>query len=108
MNRALSALGIARRAGKLRWGFDTAVGAMRNGECRLLVAAADLSDKTKKNVLFEAERCGVPFVQSAFTMEEIKAGIGKHTGVLAVVDEGLASLVIRELGAAGEREELRI
>ena len=31
MNRALSALGLARRAGKLNWGFDTAVEAMRSG-----------------------------------------------------------------------------
>ena len=50
MNRALSALGLARRAGKLNWGFDTAVEAMRSGACGVVILAADLSDKTKKNV----------------------------------------------------------
>ena len=53
MNRALSALGLARRAGKLNWGFDTAVEAMRSGACGVVILAADLSDKTKKNVRFE-------------------------------------------------------
>ena len=48
MNRALSALGLARRAGKLNWGFDTAVEAMRSGACGVVILAADLSDKTKK------------------------------------------------------------
>ena len=56
MNRALSALGLARRAGKLNWGFDTAVEAMRSGACGVVILAADLSDKTKKNVRFEAEK----------------------------------------------------
>ena len=54
MNRALSALGLARRAGKLNWGFDTAVEAMRSGACGVVILAADLSDKTKKNVRFGA------------------------------------------------------
>ena len=45
MNRALSALGLARRAGKLNWGFDTAVEAMRSGACGVVILAADLSAK---------------------------------------------------------------
>lgn len=61
MNRALSALGLARRAGKLNWGFDTAVEAMRSGACGVVILAADLSDKTKKNVRFEAESIMYPF-----------------------------------------------
>lgn len=48
MNRALSALGLARRAGKLNWGFDTAVEAMRSGACGVVILAADLSDKTDR------------------------------------------------------------
>ena len=62
MNRALSALGLARRAGKLNWGFDTAVEAMRSGACGVVILAADLSDKTKKNVRFEAEKYHVSAV----------------------------------------------
>ena len=73
MNRALSALGLARRAGKLNWGFDTAVEAMRSGACGVVILAADLSDKTKKNVRFEAEKYHVSVLEPAFTMEEISA-----------------------------------
>lgn len=108
MKPSLSLLGLARRAGKLRWGYETAVESMRCGECRLALAACDLSDKTKKNVRYEAERYGVPVAEAAFTMEEISAAIGKKTGVVAVCDGGFAEKLKQELGAAGEREEMRI
>ena len=96
MQKALALLGLARRAGKLRYGYDTAAQALRGGECPLVLAAADLSDKTKKNVRFEAER--------AKAMEQISAAIGKKTGVLAVCDAGFAGKLKQELGAAGESE----
>ena len=108
MNRALSNMGLARRAGKLNWGYDTAVEAMKNGDVCLALTAADLSEKTKKNARFEAERAGVPYMETGFTMEEISAAIGKKTGVIAICDGGFAKKLQQELGAAGEREELRI
>ena len=87
MNRALSALGLARRAGKLNWGFDTAVEAMRGGACGVVIL--------------------VSVLEPAFTMEEISAAIGKKAGVLAVCDRGFAEK-LKQLIADGEREEMRI
>lgn len=101
-------MGLARRAGKLNWGYDTAVEAMKSGTCRLALAACDLSDKTKKNVQFEADRSGVPYAEIPFTMEEISTAIGKKTGVIAICDGGFAKKLKQELGAAEEREELLI
>ncbi len=108
MNKALSALGLAMRAGKLNWGYDTAVGAMKSGVCRLALLGADLSDKTKKNVRFEANKYSVDCIETEFTMADISTAIGKKTGVLAICDEGFAKKLRQELGAAEEREELRI
>lgn len=108
MNKALSAMGLARRAGKLNWGYDTVVEAMKTGACCLVIIAGDLSDKTKKNVRFEAERSHVQCIETAFSMEEISAAIGKKSGVIAICDGGFAKKLQQELGAAGEREELRI
>ena len=55
-----------------------------------MILAADLSDKTKKNVRFEAEKYHVSVLEPAFNMEEISAAIGKKAGVLAVCDRGFA------------------
>lgn len=101
-------MGLARRAGKLNWGYDTAVEAMKNGNVCLALTAADLSEKTKKNIRFEADRYGVPYLDTAFSIEEISAAIGKKTGVVVLCDAGFAKKLKQELGAAGEREELRI
>ena len=79
MNKALSAMGLARRAGKLNWGYDTVVEAMKTGACCLVIIAGDLSDKTKKNVRFEAERSHVQCIETAFSMEEISAAIGRFS-----------------------------
>ncbi|MCI8361524.1 MAG: hypothetical protein HFE86_09345 [Clostridiales bacterium] len=48
----LNMLGIARRAGKLSVGFDAAAEAVRGGRSRLIVAAADLSAKTEKEIRY--------------------------------------------------------
>lgn len=108
MNKALSAMGLARRARKLNWGYDTVVEAMKTGACCLVIIAGDLSDKTKKNVRFEAERSHVQCIETAFSMEEVSAAIGKKTGVIAICDGGFAKKLKQELGVAGEREELHI
>ncbi len=102
MEKALSTLGLARRAGKLCYGYDTVVKAVRQGECLLVLAAADLSEKTKKNVRFEADRHQAAFLETAFTMEQISAAIGKKTGVLGLCDAGFAKNLKQALGAAGE------
>ena len=77
------------------------------GACGVVILAADLSDKTKKNVRFEAEKYHVSVLEPAFTMEEISAAIGKKAGVLAVCDRGFAEK-LKQLIADGEREEMRI
>ena len=71
MVKALSVLGLARRAGRLRWGYETAVDALRRGECALVLVTQDLSEKTRKNMRFEADRAGAALLETAFTMEDI-------------------------------------
>lgn len=102
MVKALSVLGLARRAGRLRWGYETAADALRRGECALVLVAQDLSEKTRKNMRFEADRAGAALLETAFTMEDISAAIGKKTGVLAVCDAGFAEKLKQELGAVSE------
>ena len=109
---ALRVLGLVRRAGKLRWGYDTAVEALKTGEARLVILAGDLSEKTKKNVRFEAARHSVPVLSTAYTMEDLFNAMGKKTGVLAVCDAGFAEKLRRDMENLGgfqqpieEREE---
>ena len=47
-------------------------------------------------------RAGAALLETAFTMEDIAAAIGKKAGVLAVCDAGFAEKLKQELGAVSE------
>ena len=93
-HRLLSMLGLARRARRLSLGFDAAREAARSGQAALLAAASDVSDKTWKNLRYEAESAGVPAVRLLAGMEELGRACGKKAGVFAVTDEGFAKAIL--------------
>ncbi len=96
-DKVLSLLGLCRRAGKLEGGFDMCALAARHGEAKLLLAAVDISEKTYKNLRFEAERAGIPCARAEALMAELGKACGLRAGVLAVTDEGFAKALL-ELG----------
>lgn len=92
--RVLPLLGICRKAGKLEGGYDMCVLAARHGEARLLLAALEISEKTYKNLLFEAGRAGIPCVRLEIPMAELSKACGVRAGVLAVTDQGLSQALL--------------
>ena len=106
MDKLLSLLGLARRAGKVEPGFDAAVNAARSGRAALLLAAGDISEKTVKNLRYEGDRAGVPTLRVAQGMEELGRACGTRAGVLAIVDRGFGR-VVEKLARAplDEKEE---
>ena len=67
----LSTLGLCRKSGRLIHGFDP------------------VSEKTQKEMRFFCDKYSALLSQCDCTMDEIKSVLGKRTGVLAVLDEGL-------------------
>lgn len=104
VTKLLSMLGLARRAGKLESGFDAAVIAAREGKAALLLAARDISEKTFKNLRFEAEKAGIPAVRIPADMEEISRACGRKAGVQALTDRGFAKAVL-SMVEDGKREK---
>ena len=95
MDKLLSLLGLARRAGKVEPGFDAAVGAARSGKAYLLLAAGDISEKTVKNLRYEGDRAGAATLRAC----------GARAGVLAVTDKGFAKAIKGLAEAATEDKE---
>lgn len=91
MNNFLGTLGLCRRAGKLLYGFDSVTEEVKNPSTKVagVIVADDLSEKSKKEVRFICEKFSVPVCEPKATMAEIKQIMGKQTGILAVLDEGL-------------------
>ena len=54
-----------------------------------VILASDVSEKTQKEMRFFCDKYSALLSQCDCTMDEIKSVLGKRTGVLAVLDEGL-------------------
>jgi predicted RNA-binding protein YlxR (DUF448 family) len=87
--RALSALGLARRAGRAHLGFDQAELALRNGTAAALVIAADASPR----IAGELARLGgdAPIV-SGFASDALSAAFGREKVTYAALSEGTETL----------------
>lgn len=101
-SKLLSLLGLARRAGRLSPGYDAAVQDARQGKAKLLLAARDVSDKTYKNLCYEAGRAGIPAARVPCEMQELGRACGIRAGVLSVTDEGFAKAVLEKSGQEKE------
>ena len=97
----LSTLGLCRQSGKLIHGFDPVCDELKNPRSKIagVVIAKDVSEKTQKEMRFFCDKYETALYVCENTMDEIKNVIGKRTGVLAVLDEGLfVSLTGRHTG----------
>ena len=91
MKNSLGTIGLCRRAGKLVFGFDAVKDEIMKPDRKVkgVILADDLSEKTKKEVNFVCDKFGVIVHTPGITMDEIKGVIGKYTGILGILDEGL-------------------
>lgn len=85
-------LGLARRAGKIAWGHDTALFAIKSKKAHICILASDVSDRLKNEFRRECtyDDRNVKLIELDKTMEDMKSIIGVKTGVLTVNDEGFA------------------
>ena len=87
-DKALSMLGICRRAGKLSCGHDAAQTAIKHGHARLCLLSSDASER-----LCEEFERSVPLIKTGYTMQEIGHATSLRSAVLTVDDRGLASRI---------------
>ncbi len=93
--KALTLLGFASKARKLSFGMDGSVYSIRNGAAFAAVYAADVSDKSKKEVRFFCSKNNTPVVQLGVDIETLSRAVGKKAGILAVNDKGFAESLCR-------------
>lgn len=98
MDKLLGLLGLCRRAGRLEGGFDACREAARDRRAALLIAAADVSEKTYKNLCYEANRAGIGAVRIDADMAELGRACGLRAGVVSVNDRGFAGAILTEYG----------
>ena len=84
---------LTRKAGKLEAGFARAKDAIQGGYAACILLTADLSEKSRKEVLYFAEKQHVPVVQTNWEMAEVRLLFGQRAGILTICETGFAQRI---------------
>lgn len=104
MNKALSNIGLAMRAGQLATGDEIVLKAVRSSEAKLVILAKDASENTQKKFRDKCGSYNIPLL-IGFDRESLGNSVGKpERVVLAVLDQGLAKLIVKHAGIMSEVE----
>ena len=97
-NKILSLLGFASKSGNLSFGFSSCLEALNRKKAKLIVCGADLSEKTKKEITFHAQKTGVEVLTlktvDIFTLSN---SIGHKCGIISVNETGFAKSLKEEI-----------
>ena len=100
MNKELSFLSLARKAGRLESGEDPVIAALSSGKAKLLVYASDASPRTVKWAIRGAEEKGIPAMRLDHNKEALGSAIGRPpTAVAVITDKGMAEALIKRRNA---------
>lgn len=106
MNKELSLLSLAKKAGKLSVGNDAVLEALHTGRARLVILAADAAENTVRR--FSNRHGDVPFEILPYSKETLGAAIGyKSCAAAALCDEGFtgAFFKARSLSSGANPDE---
>ena len=97
MQKALSLIGLAKRAGRAVSGEGAVKDAIRYGKAQLVIIAEDASDNTKKSILNSCKYYSAKYVLCG-TKEQMGHALGKRFCVaLAFTDKGFADSIESKL-----------
>ncbi len=94
--KALSMLGLARRAGKLSMGHDMAMKSLSSGKAVMLMLASDVSPRLINEFehLIQKKNINIKVLKSDITINEIHYSCGYKAGVITVDDENFSKKII--------------
>lgn len=105
-NKVLSLLGFAAKAGKLSFGMDTAVSAIRSSKSKLVVVSGEISPKSQKELTFYADKKGIPVkIFREFDIQTVSKAVGRKCGIISVNDSSFADAVIKAEETGGQIHE---
>ena len=101
MDKILSVMGLARRAGKLIIGHDAVMLSVRNNRAKTVLMTSDASQRHKREI--DAAGFDGNVMLLTATMEEVGFAIGKKSCIFALEDEGFVKAIEKTL----MKEDLR-
>ena len=106
MDKALSALGMAKKAGLLAVGSEDTLNAIRRKKAKLVITASDTSEASISRAQSSAESNGVEYIPVPYTQFELGTTAGRGSpGIIAFLDKGLAEAFKSKIGKSDNTKE---
>lgn len=101
-DKFLTLLGFAAKAGRLSYGMDMAVTAMRSKKAKLVLVCSDISPKSQKEVAYHAEKYNTEHIcLGDYDKEAVSGAVGRICGIVSVNDSSFAGAVKSALAKGG-------
>ena len=97
MQKVLSLIGLAKRAGRVVLGEGPSKDAARYKKAKLIIIAEDASDNTKKSITDSCKYYNVRYYM-AFSKESLGHAVGNSiNAAVAILDDGFAKSIEKHL-----------
>ncbi len=94
-NKILNMIGLAVRAGKVKFGVFLTLAACDEGKAKLVVIPSDLGASNRRNVESKCKFTHVPFITAADKASLSKACGKENVPVLCVCDDSFTSAILK-------------
>ena len=96
-NKIYGLLGLARRAGKISFGTESAVETIEKKKAKLVIVAEDASQRTKNNFEQLCQKQNVS-IRIIGTIEDLSKSIGQvNKAVIVIKDENFAKEILKRI-----------
>ena len=104
MDKFLSMIGLAKKAGRLEVGEEPVGAAARARDARLIVVASDAAENTVRRVRHFADAGQCLWVKIPAAKDELGRAVGRSScAMVAITDVGFAEAAAKKLAAVDER-----
>jgi ribosomal protein L7Ae-like RNA K-turn-binding protein len=98
INKMFNLLHLARKSGKVKFGYQETLRMIQAKKARLVLVANDISENTKKKLEKVLAGSHLELIMIS-SMQNISQQLSiKKTGILCVIDENFAKGISRQLG----------
>ena len=95
-SKILTLLGFASKAGKLSYGMNDSLMSLKKGASKIVISAADTSEKSKKELIFHAQKYNTEsVVLENCTADTLSRSVGRRCSVISVNDKGFADAILK-------------
>lgn len=105
-DKFLTLLGFATKAGKLSFGMNACVSSILTGRSKLTVIASDISPKSRKEIIFHADKKNIPVILlQEIDIKALSDAVGRKCGIISVNDSSFAASLTKANITGGNANE---